>query len=48
VERNSETILYVKNYINDLILVTEQEIADAISFAWNYYDEEIVGSATTA
>jgi len=48
VERKSVTIPIIKKYVDDLILVTEQEIADAIPFAWNSYNEKIEGAAATA
>ena len=48
VERKSVTIPIVKKYVDDLILVTEQEITDAISFAWKSYNEKIEGAAATA
>jgi len=48
VEWNSVTIPIIKKYADDLILVSEKEIADAISLAWNSYNEKIEGSAATA
>ena len=48
VERNSVTIPIVKKYVDDLILVTEREIADEILFAWYSYNEVVEGAAATA
>jgi threonine dehydratase len=38
----------VKKYVDDLILVSEEEIAHAIAFAWHNYREKIEGSAAAA
>jgi threonine dehydratase len=48
VEEGSVTIPIVKNCINDFILVTENEIRDAIRYAWFQYQEKIEGSAAAA
>ncbi len=48
VEENSITITLVKNYVNEFILVTEEEISQAIAFAWHTYQEKIEGSAAAA
>ncbi|RPI27090.1 MAG: pyridoxal-phosphate dependent enzyme, partial [Chloroflexota bacterium] len=48
VEDRSKTIPMVSHYVDDLILVSEQEIAQAITFAWRRYQEKIEGSAATA
>jgi len=48
VENNSITIPIVKKYVDDLILVSEEEIAQAIAFAWHNYREKIEGSAAAA
>jgi threonine dehydratase len=45
VEEGSVTIPMVKNLVNDIILVTEDEIKKAIKYAWNVYHECIEGSA---
>jgi threonine dehydratase len=38
----------VKNFVTDFILVSESEIRDAITTAWNAYHERIEGSAAAA
>jgi len=48
VESNSITIPLVSKYVDELILVTEEEITQAIAFAWHNYREKIEGSAATA
>jgi len=48
VEHNSITIPIVKKYVDDLILVSEEEIAGAIAYAWRNYQEKIEGSAAAA
>ncbi len=48
VERNSITIPLVKKYVDDLILVSEDEITHAIAYAWHNYREKIEGSAAAA
>jgi threonine dehydratase len=45
VEENSLTIPLVKEYVDDFILVSEDEISQAISTAWYRYGEIIEGSA---
>lgn len=47
VERNSITIPLVKKYVDDLILVSEDEIKNSIAYAWHNYHEKIEGSAAT-
>ncbi len=48
VEPNSLTIPLTRRYVDDLILVTEGEIAQAIRYAWQQYRERIEGSAAAA
>jgi threonine dehydratase len=45
VEQNAVTIPIVQHSLDDLILVTEADIAEAIRFAWQQYHECIEGSA---
>lgn len=47
VEHSSVTIPIVRKYVDDFILVTEDEISQAIAFAWHNYHEKIEGSAAT-
>lgn len=48
VEQGSVTIPIVKNCVTDFILVSEQEIRDAIQYAWFTYHEQLEGSAAAA
>jgi threonine dehydratase len=45
VEDGSVTIPLVRRYVDDIILVTEQEIVQAIVTCWNRYGEVIEGSS---
>jgi threonine dehydratase len=45
VEEGSVTIPMIKEFVNDFILVSEEEITKAIAFAWYVYHEKIEGSA---
>jgi threonine dehydratase len=45
IEADSVTIPMVMNYVDDVILVSEDEIRKAIKYAWNSYHECIEGSA---
>jgi threonine dehydratase len=45
VEAGSVTIPMVKEFVDDIILVTEEEIGQAIKYAWVTYHECIEGSA---
>jgi threonine dehydratase len=45
VEAGSVTIPMVMSYVTDFILVTENEIRQAIRYAWEAYQERIEGSA---
>lgn len=45
IEAGSVTIPMVMNYVNDVILVSEDEIRKAIKYAWNVYHECLEGSA---
>ncbi len=44
VEENSVTIPLVKEYVDDIILVTEKEIRSAISYAWFKHTQKIEGA----
>jgi len=48
VEDGSLTIPMVKKYVDDFILVSEEEIYQAIAEAWHQYHERIEGSAAVA
>lgn len=47
VEAGSITIPLVRRTVDDIQLVTEDEIAAAMAFAWHHYGEMIEGSAAT-
>jgi len=44
VEANSLTIPLVNRYVDDFILVSEEEIIEAIRYAWHQYQERIEGA----
>ena len=44
VERNSVTIPMIKNLVDEIVLVSEDEIARAIAFAWYVYKEKVEGA----
>ncbi len=48
IEADSLTIPMVKQLADDILLVSEEEIAHAIAFAWHRYHERIEGSAAVA
>jgi len=48
VEEGAVTIPLVKNYVDDILLVSEAEIRQAIAFAWRQYHERIEGSAAVS
>jgi threonine dehydratase len=48
VEEHSLTIPLVKKYVQDFILVSEDEIKQSIAYAWRQYGERIEGAAATA
>lgn len=48
VEEGAITIPLVKQMLDDLVLVSEEEIGRAIAFAWWRYGEQIEGSAAVA
>jgi threonine dehydratase len=48
VEDNSLTIPLVRRYVQDFLLVHEEEIAHAIGYCWRRYGERIEGSAAVA
>jgi threonine dehydratase len=45
VEAGSVTIPMVKHYVDEFVLVSENDIARAIAYAWHHYHERIEGSA---
>lgn len=45
VENGSITIPIIKEYVDDIVLVDEKEIAQGVSYAWQHYKERIEGSA---
>ncbi|MCS7247976.1 MAG: threonine/serine dehydratase [Anaerolineales bacterium] len=45
VEPNSITIPLVKEYVDSILLVSEEEICEAIRYAWLFYHQVIEGSA---
>lgn len=45
VEEGAVTIPIVQRYVEDILLVSEEQIAEAIRFAWEMYRECIEGSA---
>jgi threonine dehydratase len=48
VEDRSVTITLAKRFVDDFILVTEEEIQTAITYAWKNYNEMIEGSAAVS
>ncbi|MBC8334489.1 MAG: threonine/serine dehydratase [Anaerolineales bacterium] len=44
VEAGSITIPLIKKYVDEIILVSEEEVAQAVAFAWSEYGEKIEGS----
>ena len=48
VEPGSITIPLAQKYIDEFVLVTEDEIRNAVAYAWECYKERIEGSAATA
>ena len=48
IEDSSLTIPLIKRYVQDFILVSEQEIQDAMRYAWERYGEPIEPSAAAA
>jgi threonine dehydratase len=48
VEANSLTIPLVKQLVDDILVVSEEEIGHAVAFAWFKYHEKIEGSAAAA
>lgn len=45
VEGNSVTIPLMRELMDDILLVSEEDIAEAIAFAWHVYGETIEGSS---
>jgi len=45
VEQGSVTIPMIEKYVDDFLVVSEEEIAKAMAFAWFVYHEKIEGSA---
>jgi threonine dehydratase len=48
VEEMTITIPLVKRWVDEILLVTEDDIARAVAFAWERYEEKIEGSAGAA
>jgi threonine dehydratase len=48
VEEGSVTIPMIDEYVDDFLVVSEEEIARAMAFAWAIYHEKIEGSAAVA
>jgi threonine dehydratase len=48
VEPGSITIPMIKETVDEIVLVNEKEIIEAVRFAWNEYNEVIEGSAAAA
>lgn len=48
VEPGALTIPLVRNFVDEIVLVTEEQIARAMAYAWRHYEEIIEGSAATA
>lgn len=48
IEGDSLTIPMLKQFADDIILVSEEEIAQAIAYAWHKYHQRIEGSAAVA
>jgi len=48
VEQGSVTIPLMQRYVDDFLTVSEDEIAQAVAFAWYVYHEKIEGSAAAA
>jgi threonine dehydratase len=48
VEPGSLSIPMVRRFVDEFVLVSEEEIARAIAFCWQQYSEKIEGSAATA
>ncbi|HEX8992920.1 MAG TPA: pyridoxal-phosphate dependent enzyme [Anaerolineales bacterium] len=48
VENGSVTIPMMERFVDDFLIVSEKEIAEAIAFAWYAYQEIIEGSAAVA
>jgi threonine dehydratase len=48
VEEGAITVPIIRNYVDDIILVTEAEIVNAIAYAWHQYRERIEGAAAVS
>lgn len=48
VEQGSITIPMVRKFVDDIKIVSEEDIANAIAYAWNRYGEIIEGSAAVS
>lgn len=48
VEEGSITVPIVKNYVDDLVLVHEEDVEQAIAVAWQRWGQKIEGSAAVA
>lgn len=45
VEKGSITVPIIRQFVDDIILVSEKEIAQGLKYAWNHYDEKVEASA---
>ncbi|MCC6955825.1 MAG: pyridoxal-phosphate dependent enzyme [Anaerolineales bacterium] len=48
VEPGSLTIPLARNFVDEMVLVSEEQIARGMAFAWHHYQETIEGSGATA
>ena len=48
VEKNSITISMVRRLVDQIVLVEEQQVAQAVRYAWEHYNEKLEGSAAAA
>ena len=48
VEKNSITIPMVRRLADQMVLVEEEQIAYAVRYAWEHYNEKLEGSAAVA
>ncbi len=45
VEKNSLTIPIIRNHVDEMLLVSEEQIIEAMAYAWNRYQERIEPAA---
>jgi threonine dehydratase len=48
VEHGSITIPLVRSFVDDIVLVTEEQVAQAIAYAWEKHGQKIEGSAAVS